>query len=198
MLTPRNRLANQPVLPHLPRRDDPDRHFDHRHHELHCSWPKDSYFHCVWSASQRSRSCPFCPGRTVARVSLTSFPLFLVDCCADLSPSWFGQEANQGRTRRSRSLFFCLQYERAKERHMLTEGQENFSIVFAAMGVNMETARFFRQDFEENGSLDRVTLFLNLANDPTYVLLCLSTWNPVLTLTFLLQGSSALSPLVWP
>ena len=31
----------------------------------------------------------------------------------------------------------------------------------------METARFFKQDFEENGSLDRVTLFLNLANDPT-------------------------------
>lgn len=45
--------------------------------------------------------------------------------------------------------------------------EDNFSIVFAAMGVNMETARFFRQDFEENGSLDRVTLFLNLANDPT-------------------------------
>ena len=37
------------------------------------------------------------------------------------------------------------------------------------MGVNMETARFFRQDFEENGSLDRVSLFLNLANDPTCV-----------------------------
>jgi V-type H+-transporting ATPase subunit B len=35
------------------------------------------------------------------------------------------------------------------------------------MGVNMETARFFTRDFEENGSLDRVTLFLNLANDPT-------------------------------
>jgi V-type H+-transporting ATPase subunit B len=50
--------------------------------------------------------------------------------------------------------------------------EDNFSIVFAAMGVNMETARFFRQDFEENGSLDRVTLFLNLANDPTYVLSC--------------------------
>jgi len=44
---------------------------------------------------------------------------------------------------------------------------DNFSIVFAAMGVNLETARFFRQNFEENGSLDRVTLFLNLANDPT-------------------------------
>ena len=36
-----------------------------------------------------------------------------------------------------------------------------------SMGVNMETARFFRQDFEENGSMSRVTLFLNLANDPT-------------------------------
>ncbi|KDN47364.1 V-type ATPase [Tilletiaria anomala UBC 951] len=45
--------------------------------------------------------------------------------------------------------------------------EDNFSIVFAAMGVNMETARFFKNDFESNGSLDRVTLFLNLANDPT-------------------------------
>lgn len=48
--------------------------------------------------------------------------------------------------------------------------EENFSIVFAAMGVNMETSRFFTRDFEENGSMERVTLFLNLANDPTYVL----------------------------
>lgn len=35
------------------------------------------------------------------------------------------------------------------------------------MGVNMETAHFFKQDFEENGSMDRTVLFLNLANDPT-------------------------------
>lgn len=48
--------------------------------------------------------------------------------------------------------------------------EENFSIVFAAMGVNMETARFFTRDFEENGSMERVTLFLNLANDPTYAI----------------------------
>lgn len=48
------------------------------------------------------------------------------------------------------------------------EGEvDNFAVVFAAMGVNMETARFFKQDFEENGSMERVTLFLNLANDPT-------------------------------
>ncbi|WPT17642.1 hypothetical protein PSENEW3_00005644 [Picochlorum sp. SENEW3] len=44
---------------------------------------------------------------------------------------------------------------------------EDFAIVFAAMGVNMETAHFFKQDFEENGSMDRTVLFLNLANDPT-------------------------------
>lgn len=45
---------------------------------------------------------------------------------------------------------------------------DNFSIVFAAMGVNLETSRFFTRDFEENGSLERTTLFLNLANDPTW------------------------------
>lgn len=47
--------------------------------------------------------------------------------------------------------------------------EDNFSIVFGAMGVNLETARFFTRDFEQNGSLERTTLFLNLANDPTYV-----------------------------
>uniref|UniRef100_A0AC35U034 Vacuolar proton pump subunit B n=1 Tax=Rhabditophanes sp. KR3021 TaxID=114890 RepID=A0AC35U034_9BILA len=46
-------------------------------------------------------------------------------------------------------------------------GNQSFAIVFAAMGVNMETARFFKQDFEENGSMENVCLFLNLANDPT-------------------------------
>lgn len=48
-----------------------------------------------------------------------------------------------------------------------SKGDDNFAIVFAAMGVNMETANFFKRDFEENGSMERVTLFLNLANDPT-------------------------------
>merc|ERR1719361_1080558 len=35
------------------------------------------------------------------------------------------------------------------------------------MGVNMETARFFRNDFEENGSMENVVLYMNLAMDPT-------------------------------
>ncbi len=34
---------------------------------------------------------------------------------------------------------------------------QEFAIVFAAMGVNMETARFFKNDFQENGSMEQVT-----------------------------------------
>ena len=40
-------------------------------------------------------------------------------------------------------------------------------MVFAAMGVNMEVARFFQTNFEENGNMERTVLFMNLANDPT-------------------------------
>merc|ERR1719415_384757 len=47
------------------------------------------------------------------------------------------------------------------------EEESNFCVVFGAMGVNIETARFFKNDFVENGSLERTVLFLNLANDPT-------------------------------
>ncbi|KAF7630789.1 Vacuolar proton pump subunit B [Meloidogyne graminicola] len=53
------------------------------------------------------------------------------------------------------------------KKHGDAEEGDDFAIVFAAMGVNMETARFFKQDFEENGSMENVCLFLNLANDPT-------------------------------
>jgi len=44
---------------------------------------------------------------------------------------------------------------------------EDFCVVFAAMGVNQETARFFRTEFEQNGSMEKSVVFLNLANDPT-------------------------------
>lgn len=54
-----------------------------------------------------------------------------------------------------------------RSKNTVDMSDDNFAIVFAAMGVNMETARFFKRDFEENGSIDRVCLFLNLANDPT-------------------------------
>jgi V-type H+-transporting ATPase subunit B len=58
---------------------------------------------------------------------------------------------------------------RLPDKSVMDSHEDNFAIVFAAMGVNMETARFFKQDFEENGSMENVCLFLNLANDPTLV-----------------------------
>lgn len=57
--------------------------------------------------------------------------------------------------------------EKDDEKKDIEENEENFCVVFAAMGVNIETARFFKNDFIENGSLERTVLFLNLANDPT-------------------------------
>ena len=42
----------------------------------------------------------------------------------------------------------------------------NFVIVFAAMGVKKDVASFFRRSFEESGVLSKVTMFMNLANDP--------------------------------
>merc|ERR1711937_897640 len=47
------------------------------------------------------------------------------------------------------------------------KNETEFAIVFGAMGVNMETARFFKTDFESSGSLEKVVLYMNLANDPT-------------------------------
>lgn len=38
------------------------------------------------------------------------------------------------------------------------------------MGVNMETAQFFKRDFEENGAMERITMFLNLVS-PTLLIL---------------------------
>eukprot|EP01017_Pseudomicrothorax_dubius_P004465 TRINITY_DN1089_c0_g1_i1.p1 TRINITY_DN1089_c0_g1~~TRINITY_DN1089_c0_g1_i1.p1 ORF type:complete len:509 (-),score=165.98 TRINITY_DN1089_c0_g1_i1:58-1584(-) len=61
----------------------------------------------------------------------------------------------------------CRQASLVKGKDIYDHSDENFAIVFAAMGVNMEIARFFRNDFEQNGSMERVVLFLNLANDPT-------------------------------
>merc|ERR1711957_749364 len=61
----------------------------------------------------------------------------------------------------------CRQASLVQSKSTIDSSADNFSIVFGAMGVNMETARFFRKDFEENGSMENVVLFLNLANDPT-------------------------------
>lgn len=46
------------------------------------------------------------------------------------------------------------------------EGNNKFAIVFAAMGVKNDVADFFKRTFEDSGVLERVVMFLNLANDP--------------------------------
>lgn len=44
---------------------------------------------------------------------------------------------------------------------------EEFAIVFGAMGITHREASYFVKSFEESGALDRVVLFMNLADDPT-------------------------------
>ena len=43
---------------------------------------------------------------------------------------------------------------------------DDFAIVFAAMGVNNDVAQYFRSSFEKANVMDRVVMFLNLSNDP--------------------------------
>ena len=44
--------------------------------------------------------------------------------------------------------------------------EEEFAVIFAAMGITYEEASFFRRDFERTGAIERVVMFLNLAEDP--------------------------------
>lgn len=43
---------------------------------------------------------------------------------------------------------------------------EKFCVVFAAMGIKHDDADFFRKSFEQSGVLERVVMFVNLADDP--------------------------------
>ncbi|EOS66481.1 V-type ATP synthase beta chain, partial [Dorea sp. 5-2] len=43
---------------------------------------------------------------------------------------------------------------------------ENFAVVFAAMGITFEESNYFIESFKETGAIDRTVLFINLANNP--------------------------------
>ena len=43
---------------------------------------------------------------------------------------------------------------------------EQFAVVFAAMGITFEESNFFVESFQETGAIDRTVMFVNLANDP--------------------------------
>ena len=53
-----------------------------------------------------------------------------------------------------------------KQASLGEDSDEQFGIVFAAMGVKHDVADFFRRTFDESGASEHVTMFLNLANDP--------------------------------
>ena len=53
-----------------------------------------------------------------------------------------------------------------KQASLGDNSDEEFAIVFGAMGVKHDVADFFRKTFEESGVADHVCMFLNLANDP--------------------------------
>lgn len=43
---------------------------------------------------------------------------------------------------------------------------EQFAVVFAAMGITFEESNYFVESFKETGAIDRTVMFSNLANDP--------------------------------
>lgn len=59
----------------------------------------------------------------------------------------------------------CRQAGLVNKKTVIDNSDDNFAIVFAAMGVNMETSKFFRDSFEKTGK--NTILFINQANDPT-------------------------------
>ncbi len=44
--------------------------------------------------------------------------------------------------------------------------EEEFGVIFCAMGITAEEANFFVKDFERTGAIERSVVFLNLADDP--------------------------------
>lgn len=46
------------------------------------------------------------------------------------------------------------------------DGDSNFAVVFAAIGITFEEANYFVEEFQRTGAIERTVLFTNLANDP--------------------------------
>jgi vacuolar-type H+-ATPase subunit B/Vma2 len=51
-------------------------------------------------------------------------------------------------------------------RQAVLNSEEEFAVVFAAIGITFEEAEFFMEDFRQTGAIDRSVMFMNLANDP--------------------------------
>jgi len=53
-----------------------------------------------------------------------------------------------------------------KQARISGDDEDNFAIVFAAMGIKHDEADFFRKHFELSGVTNRVVMYINLADDP--------------------------------
>jgi V/A-type H+-transporting ATPase subunit B len=53
-----------------------------------------------------------------------------------------------------------------RQAKLLGEESSEFVVVFAAFGASHADARFFQESFEESGVLNKVVMFLNLADEP--------------------------------
>lgn len=53
-----------------------------------------------------------------------------------------------------------------RQARIAEENGQGFGIVFGAMGVKNDVADYFRSSFEQSGVIKKVTMFVNLSNDP--------------------------------
>jgi len=53
-----------------------------------------------------------------------------------------------------------------KQAKISSDSDEEFAVVFGAIGVKHDDADYFRKSFEESGVLEQVVMYINYANDP--------------------------------
>ena len=53
----------------------------------------------------------------------------------------------------------------ARQSKLIRE-EEEFAVIFAAMGITFEEANYFISDFRRTGAIEKAVLFMNLADDP--------------------------------
>ena len=53
----------------------------------------------------------------------------------------------------------------ARQARVLSE-DVRFAVVFCAIGITFEEARYFENEFRRTGAIERSVMFLNLADDP--------------------------------
>jgi V/A-type H+-transporting ATPase subunit B len=53
-----------------------------------------------------------------------------------------------------------------RQANISKDSDEKFAVIFAAIGVKHDDAAYFRESFEESGTMEKIVMFVNLASDP--------------------------------